>query len=519
MSYNLDTQLPRVVDGQTTFSAADMNPIIEAVEDALSNIKDYVDQTGYCGYVAELSGFSSTCNKGTIIALGGEDGTIYVPAEARWSEVVDGGGSLIPAKESIIVGVLLADPDNNGKAPVLCAGWLDDPAIIAAMVGSEASAGLYYLTSEGKAAASPSNTGVVVPCFTYLAAGAGSRGKLIFNPSAPEFQSHSHDLFRLQGAWEQINPADLPEQLISQTAASRLRISDNNQDISELLKRGHNKLTLYRNGIVVPNDDWCIADNYIYVAFSVTSTDKFDIAAVVPNTGITPYIDSVTSNAKILDVYSLGGDVFIDFKPKAISNQNFTASAVTELSGDGVKTAPVVHQIYPGVGITVEAHYNDGTAVPGCYDIHNEALFSSQIDLNITNLNGVLLSNDEELVCYTFPAGVTSSLFGSARIPRSAGSVKCRLNVMAKGTGSALPDMTSIVKIQTMPSINEPASVTSSLAHTVVGQSNTSIDKVYLLYCDNIGRVSGDAIVAVKLRSDNPDTAIQVLAVSLELYT
>lgn len=90
---------------------------------------------------------------------------------------------------------------------------------------------------------------------------------------------------------------------------------------------------------------------------------------------------------------------------------------------------------------------------------------------------------------------------------------------MAKGTGSALPDMTSIVKIQTMPSTNKPASVTSSLAHTVVGQSNTSIDKVYLLSCDDIGRVSGDAIVAVKLRSDNPDTAIQVLAVSLELYT
>lgn len=518
MSYNLDTPLPRIVDGQTTFSAADMNPIIDAIEDALSTIKSHVDQTGYCGYIAELSGFSTSCTKGTIIALGGEDGTIYVPAEARWSEVVDSGGSLIPAKESIIVGVLLADPDSSNRAPVLCSGWLDDPATIVAMVGPTASAGIYYLNTAGKASTTPAATGVVIPCFTYLAAGAGSRGKLIFNPSAPEFQSHSHDLLRLTGVWEQINPADLPDQLNATSSASRLNVSGNNQAILDLVRRGSNKLTLYKNGIVVSNDDWCIVDEFIYVAFSVVASDRFDLAAVVPNTGITPYIDSVTSNANILDIHSLGGDVFVDFKPELLSNQNFTANTITELSSSGIKTAPVVHQIYPGAGITIGAHRNNGVVIPGCYDIHNEALFSSQIDLNITNLNGVLLSNDEELVCYTFPAGVTASMFGSTRIPKLSGSVKCRLNVMAKGNGSTLPDMTGVVKIQAMPTVNNPAGATAALSHTVSGQSNTSIDAVYLLSCADIGYVSGDSIVSVKLQANNPATAVHVLAVSLELY-
>ena len=520
MSYNQDMSLPRVVDGKTTFSAADMNPIIEAVEDKLSSIKNYVDQVGYCGYIAELSGFSSTCAKGTIIALGGEDGTIYVPAEACWSKAVDGGGSLVPATESIVIGVLLTDPDSSGKASVLCAGWVDDPAIISAMVGTSASSGLYYLNDNGKAATKPSDTGVVVPCFTYLASGAGTQGKLIFNPGPPEFQSHSHDLFRLRGTWEQITAADLPDQLVGTDGASKLSITDNNPALISLLKIGAKKIALYKNGVVVNGESWCISDDFIYVAFNAIDSDIFDIAAVVPNTGITPYISSITSNANVLDIHSLGGDVFIDFKPEIKSTQNFTANTITELTGGGVSTAPVVHQIFPGAGITVGAHKDiDGNVIPGCYDVHNEALFSSQLDLNITNLNGVLLGNEEGLVSYVYPAGVVSSIYGGTRIPKIAGPVKAKINVVAKGNGYSIPDMTATIKIQSMPTVEEPAALYNTRSHTVAGQSNTAIDKAYLLTCDDIGYVTGDAIISIKLQAERPQAAVQVLAVSLELYT
>lgn len=521
-------QLPKIKNGITTFSEADINPIIDAIGNRLSYLKTLMDSfSGQCGYVASLSGFTSDCKKGTIVALG-DDG-LYVPASADWSTSADNGGNLLPSPSANIIGVLLENVSAAGSAMVLCSGWITDPELISILVGVGGT-GDYFLSTGGKAVKHTPDAGVVVRCFTYIEGGFGAGNScIIFRPQPPEYMSHTHNLIQISGAWEDLVSTSTDTHFItidsSITRESRIDISAN-PNLATLITKAPNHLVLYKNGAMVDHSKWVVKtlDNgksYIYVAFDVIDGDIFYLAAIVPGTGITPIVHSLNSRSKLLEVDKSGGDVYIDFnKNLIIDNNSRSGSALCKISDQGLEYGPVVHQLMPGVGIGIE-QYRDtsGQAVPGCFILHNKTELEQQRDINIVNLNGVLIGTAGAETSYVFPEGRTSSLVGTVRMPSFTGkNIGFRLNVFINGlVGGRLPSFTAAVTPYGVPTIEQQSTaIIGTNIYELTGSGATEPNRVYRLSTELLNIQSDDHLV-IKLES-TPEVSTAVLTASVELY-
>lgn len=516
-----DSHIPRIVNGVTSFSETDINPIIDAIEERTSALKTSIDGlNGQCGYIATLSGFSSDCRKGTIVALD-SDG-IYKPATAAWS--ADGLDALAPSPLARIVGVLLEDVSSSGNAAVLCDGWINDPELIAILT-KNAGTGTYYLTSNGAADITPPKLGVIVPCFTYVDGGYSAISRcLIFRPQAPEYNGHTHNTYKVTGTWTTgLIEAEVPESILeafkASGNASKLAISAN-PELQYVVGSNSDHLVLVKNGLIMPPDSWCISGGYIYVAVSIMDSDTIYVGAIYPLVGTSPIVRSIESSNKLLEVYNRGGDITLALNTTPASDNDVTGYAVSTITSDGISTAPVVNRIYPGVAVTISNRRDEyNNIIPGSFEIHSTAALEKQLDFNITNLNGVLLGTDAEMVSYVFPA-VDASLCGTIRVPKfNATAVNCRINILARGNGSSIDDFVAKISSNTMPGIGGSAPLAAVASTTIDGVSGTSANNIYRLSAElPAGMIKSDDFVSITL-SSNQSSSVSVLTVSLELFT
>ena len=498
--------VPRVVDGRTSFSSTGLNPTVDALAERTDYLKNAIDNwsQGCSGLIYSDTGFSSDVTEvGTILAfVNGQ----YVPAKAVWSTVKREDGSIAPAPEAYVVGILVSSIV-NGYGKIMSYGWTSDPALIAAMIGSDSLvAGQYFLKEDGGVVlGTEESLEVPVYCFTYCGTIDG-KGKIVFNPKLPEYSGHSH-------GW-----AELPFSGWTVGVDSSVFVGGTSYpSVAAILGSTVSSAFLSQNGIGVDPDKWEITGNTIATDFQVFSSDKMILYMISPMLGRDPLVHSVTvaEGSGMLTADNMSGDVVLTLNGSPNSTNDRKGQAVISFDGNTFTTGPVVQRIVAEAGISAKTSATE----PGTVVIGNDTYEEGQIDVNITNLDGVLFGTDSSHVTYKFPAGITSTLYGTVRLPHYSQLITLEpvLNLLYLGGGYSIPSLDVEVTVIPMPNGTGGSSATlyDNLSTTAI--ASTLDNKYYLSGCTSGASISPDAIINVKITATEPTNSIELAALSIQL--
>ena len=529
-------QVDTIVDGVSKFNADCINPIINALKARTEYLKGTVDNlnNSNCGLVFTDYGFSPEVvskGKGSILAW---DGSQYILASAKFDTNFRDNGSMAPADSSYVIGILLTEVDNSGYGTILAHGWSSDPELISIVTGGhslrevEPHTGAYYLADNGSAVCGEAvDFSLPVYCFTYT-----GTDKLIVNPRVPEFTGHSHGKFMFERSkWVPISEAELPDKVKehignSGTTFYTYNASDDDTGVLTDILRPcvPEKAMLTNDGVAMNSDDWYFTDTAVYVAFSVSVSREIVLYTIAPLIGVEPMVHSLvfSGGSKLFSVTNSDGNVAITFNDTGTPLSGYPGTAVGSITNNnGVQTVPVVHALGAGAGVDITSAKDEaGNSVPGVYVIHSADRSRSQIDMNVCNLDGVLFGVDKFRVSYKFPSGVTSSLYGTFRIPHFSGAAKYvgKLNIIVQGSGTSIESATATVTPIYMPTAEEPSNAMIGQSFTLNSISTTQEQKYYIVSVElTEGICISDALVHCKLTFDKPAQAVTVLGISIQL--
>lgn len=535
MSFEWPENIPNIVDGETTFSANDLNPIINGLANRTGVLRSLIDNlSGSKGLIYTDSGFSENARSaGTMLAWDSATG-MYIPAAAAWKNSDQYDSSLVPADSAYVIGMLLTDvAETDGSGTIMAYGWTTDLTVISQALGDTAIAGAYFLGENGKAI--PAAQAVTVPvvpiyCFTYTAT-----GKLIFNPRAPELAGHRH--FRSQLNWEDWNvngEFTIPEELEDMQAGESNIIYScytpaENSALSDALISNPHTLTLVKNGTIVDTKDWLATTGKIYTAFPVFKTDNLTLHGLIPTAGVDPLVREIVSTCpNLLSVDSVGGRAKLSIITSPTNSELLSGKGVVNISSDkGIEYGPIVQRIFSGPGITIANHRNvlaEEQSVPGSFIISSNQVTDREIDMQVFNLDGVSMGVHSSGIGYTFGIGRVSSITGTFRLPYyEAGDFGLELALLVLGNGSTLPDLGTDVTVFPTALITESgmdvANLTGSSTISLVAGTTTD-NHVYRctgrLYTPQTVANLSNALISCKLTcagtQSNPLTVIGISA-------
>lgn len=482
--------VPNIEDGITTFSANDVNPIIQSLTTRTDWLRDKLNNlTGSFGFSYTDEGFDSSCKKGMLIAQDPETKKYY-PAEASWSDKVRADGSIVPSWKANVIGVLLTDvltssnqSDGRSFGSIQVFGCISDLEIVDILAPNRI-VDSYYLDSNGVATAGIENKNLPVWCFSYLAS-----GKIFLAPKSPEYGGHSHNYININGKlWK---PAAGAAISLPSDAKMVIDVSDKgNEALNSIVKSNPNHLCLVKNGQEVLKSQWGITSDLdaIFLKFYLTDGDELSLHAITPLTADEPLLRSIqtTRDNNLLKIDSVGGNVFVGLNIENTDRSAYTGYGVTSLDEYGLKLGPVIQGIKAGAGIDVKSYSDKGATVAGVVEISSTQYKNTLIDMNLCNLNGVLVGTDINEVSYIFPSGVMSSLTGTMRIPNFIDNTNQtgELVFVFQGNGQSISGMEASVLIQPTPQPptaenDGSTSIATPVVHKVPATSGSDTGKCY----------------------------------------
>ena len=518
--------IPNIKDGETTFCANDLNPIINSLENRTNWLKDKLNSlSGSYGFTYTDEGFDASCKKGMLIA---QDPVTkkYFPASATWSDTVRADGSIAPSWSANVVGILMTDvitsaSDNRAYGSIQVLGCISDKALVD-LLAPNRTVGNYYLTENGKASADLENRDMPVWCYSYL-----SSGKILLAPKAPEYGGHSHNYITIKpDSWIAINGSvnGVPD-----SALFMLDISENGDSaIHNLISSNPNHICLVKNGQEVMQDNWGINKDLtaLYLNFNITKVDTLSIHAITPFTANEPIVHSIntTKDNNLLSINNVGGNVFLGLNLDNVERNYYSGYGITSLSSDGLKTGPVIQGIRAGAGIEVNSYYDYDELVPGVITISANSYKKTLTDMNLCNLNQVIIGTSFNGVSYVFPRSVNASLTGTLRIPNYPDNKyqEGEIVIMFQGNGQAISGMYAEVLIQPVPICgdNTGAAIPSSITHSVPVIQGNDVGRCYSVAIPLGGNTEqqlySDGLLICTLNSSG-ESEIRVVSVSFRL--
>ena len=507
--------VPRVVDGKTTFSAAGLNPTI----DALIERTDYLFSgfnglSGSHGYLLPVIGLADSCKKGSLVCFDPTTGR-YELAEAQWSTSTRADGSWVASYKASVLGLLMNNPEeSDGRGIILCDGWTTDIDVLDKLAPSRI-VGDYYLDSSGTATCDDTTARAIrVYCYSYL-----PDGRIHIRPGRPEYAGHSHSYATIDIPFVPVN------QLVGSPPEGALSGADisSNAAINAIIASNPQHPCLVINGREVDRALWEIVDNYIYLNFIPLPDDVITIHAITPLVADEPIVRMVkaTPENKLVTVSSAGGKVWLGVNNDPIDSNNYSGTGVTHINSDGIKTGPVIQGIRAGAGISVTSYRDKGTTVPGVVEIAADQYKNTLIDMSLTNLNQVLIGTSFYGVSYTFPAGGSGSLIGTIRVPHFADGTtqEGELVLVFQGNGGSISGMSAQILVQPMPKSGASVSIPSAVTHTVPSMSATDTGSCYCATIPLGGEgqtLYPDGLLICKLMSSG-SREISMISMSLRL--
>jgi hypothetical protein len=507
MSWSL--AIPKIEDGKTTFSAADINPILQALEDRTDFLKqnivnnDILDGVGFTDI-----GFEG-CHKGQFIAYSWELNK-YVPANALWDKETS-----LPSSESYVLGVLISEVV-DGRATLLVSGILRGKEIVTTIIGHTANKpGHYYLSADGKVTDNVNDVTIPIHCGTLTATNC-----FVLGIQIPDFQTHTHTSYDLKTtAWSSVSSAS--SDITKPENALLYYNSELDPSINNILRSYIAGITLVvDNKILKEYIDYEISDGYIWLLKDFGSNPQATLYATNPCVGIIPWLTGMMAaeGNQLLKISQAGSTAIVDMDFNVLNKDNpvNNGHAITNISRQGIVECDIVNSIKAGAGIDIVSDAQKH----GTYIISATNGLQDIIDFNILNGNGIVLGGDD-VVLIKFPAQRNSSVVGTARVPSGIKTAKAQLFMYVEGTGSSVSSARVSLKSLNIPngqSVAIKPTTPKQLTFPAISTPNT--DSIYMWKSQETFNVSAGDQLNITVSFNNPSITVSVCSIGIMLqYT
>ena len=380
-------ELPRVIDGKTTFSAADMNIIIAAIEGKLNVLRNSINSdVTKVGYTITDTGFAEGVDVGDLVFVD-TDG-IYKKASASFALDKLGYGQQQAAASSYPVGIVI---DKLGdSATILCSGWVYDDAVCAKYTNT----GRYYLGHNGSMTQQVDMLAPIVPCAVRSVS-----GKIYINIMEPLVVGHTH-------GYTEIPISSFDSNNVFSPAAD---------DVAYALLQ-FDTAVVVANGVILDNK----------VAYEIDTDNRtIKLLKQLPPSittikiySVNPLVDNATpvrgirikEGNNLLSLSKNAGVVELNTNLTTTTADTTNGTCVQSIDDSGVKTAPVINSIEGAAGIYV-------TTTNGVCSISAKDTLKTVKDMQLVNVNNAVVGGDTNGVFFSFLANTKGSITGTIRVP------------------------------------------------------------------------------------------------------
>ena len=425
------------------------------------------------------------CAKGDFVAY---DPTIgaFVKAAAAW-RISGDDNSLCPAYSAYVVGVLTSDPDTSGSGIVTTDGGLTSADVNIVNSGP----GDYYLKNNGQAVNGVPEGMLPVYCGTLTAS-----GNFILRPVAPEYRGHRHTNHKLTGEWTSAGGWYIYDELgVDGTAANILA------SVPKVA------LSVVENGALLDEDGYDVVNGSLRLASNPANKDVV-ICTINPLIATDSEVRAIApaNGNNILKVSKAYGTVYLDTDFIQTVSEEHGGVCITGIDRAGITTDSVINTIIGNGGVNVEI--NNGTAT-----ITGDITYT-RIDFQTVNANNVLIGNSNSDAYITFPAGIQSSVIGTARLPyKQSGTWTVTLFLWIVG-GNASSLSATVTGYQPSNTVITPTTQATLAFGTASG---SDISTVYEVVSTTTYTGYPDGIVTAVINAASPANAVKIKALGIKI--
>lgn len=273
--------------------------------------------------------------------------------------------------------------------------------------------------------------------------------------------------------------------------------------------------SVYRSNYAdTPMSAYCLT--YLYSANDNSPT--VFVRPYPPAYNGTSEVRSVTvgEDSVLLQATTDKGAVKLKISPELIESDDSKGKAITGVTRNGFSLEPVVNKVVSGPGTVITE------TGPGTFVISSNSVMHSVLDLNLCALDGVYLgTSDSNGTVYTFPAGVTSALTGTIRLPYLGDShIAGELEILVEGSTSVTSLSTASVTVQSTELVEgDTINKAVPLDYAVENVSAIDPSKLYkiVIRISDTQYFTSNSLMYVKLSAVTPATATKVVSIALKL--
>lgn len=492
--------LPRITAGGSGEDAINkLNAPISATEASLNVLAGRIaNLNNKSALIMKYAPLTDSCAVGSLVYY---DATLqaFAPALAILDALPGENGASIEAPCARVEGMVVSI-DNTGSSgvtgTVMCGGVYSSRDAVSYCLGVDAQAGVYYLSpsNAGKATRDPGG---------HLRQGVLSYyGNSTFSLSLfyMAHDNHFHASCTLGDAWVPVSPSDTnaPDNAVwkydfdSDAAATNL--GEVNDNVTAVFLNG----VLQRNALGSPlviKDGvlWCCSST-VPVSKSVTIFNHFPFAYG------SAVVRSVESAGGDLTVLSRNGRVILSSGEFVAGEINQAPTAVSGIGGRVVSYTPVVTEIKPGSGISVQ---RNGL---GAVTVSVNTYSDKPVDAYSLNHNGTDMTSDGRILYITYPRGRTASLVMSTPITVDTDTTETDVYAWMCGAGDSAQFS---VKYYWVP-LSEDGSATeinsNAVATGTIGIPSND-NRVVSATASTAARVRGNGMVYAEVQINNAPAA------------
>jgi hypothetical protein len=496
------TNIPKIVDGQTPFNASSINPIIEALEQRTTMLKNSISNDSIISGVSFTDIGFDGCLKGQFVAY---DTTLqkYIPASAIVGATKGKFADQLPADSSYVIGLLITDVVDS-LATVLTSGIIRGRDIVDIILNDNGHIpGTYYLTTEGQVTANTDKVTYPIKCGTLTASGC-----FAVDIQIPDFRTHTHHCYTMvYEAWCSCTNPPIE-------GAKYYYNSELDTRIGYFLDMYASGLCLVvDNKVYIEDADYVIYNKNIYFKHAIKPNCVSVLYMTQPFSGLKGWLKTLatTETNNVLKITQSGDTAIIDIDVKEQEVKGY-GKAIARLTNKGTEVTSVVNEVVEGPGISVTE------VVPGTFKITSTATVSDDLELNILNANGIVFGGDD-VVLIKFPANRSSELVGTVKVPTYFGKgIAANVFLWVEGNASSTAIGSAKIKPVAYSNVEEDGTVikpTTPIQASIPSKNTPDSTRMYKLVSDTF-RVDGGDLLNITV-SFTPVIALNVGSIGVQL--
>jgi hypothetical protein len=445
-------ELPRIEGGVSGEAALDMlNAPVVATEAALNRLSMRLSNlNNKSAIIRQHVPISEGVSTGDLVYFDPSEAS-FKKAQATLLGAPGSNGESVEAPCSRVEGLIISTDASQITGTLLCGGYFNDNVVAELCLGSNATAGTYYLSPFDAGKAVKDTKGHLrQPVLSYH-----GNGELTLNVFYMAHDNHFHGSVVLGNNWA---PASSVQGIAVPATATWVYIGNNDENFVNLGELTKHTTAIFYNGVLQTSED-----EFFVKEGSLWSTSKdAPLAGSVaifnhyPFAYGSPVVRGVESTNEALSVKNKNGLVQLTqnaFISGATSNSALAISAIAE---NIIKYTPVISDAIAGPGIIVDRGVNGNIA------ISSSSVLNTLLDATSINHNGTTVTSDGIYQFITFPKGRKCSFTMQLNVDNVDKDIKLNSYVFGMSMGSSIsldvecyfiptPTETSTIRVDRTP--------------------------------------------------------------------